>query len=271
MKKYLLISILAVVILGAGWFVRRELTPITYSNLTTEKALNQVVNALQYSGVSQQNIEVFEEQVKFTNDYLEELPGMQGDFTTIKGSVVKYDEYLAFNLFTKIKVPEDLNCRIAAWNLIKDVVEVENGTEEIEDTEEAALEYYPHTGFVGEDKANFGGLFKGISAGMLHTSRGYEKMIQDAWKQRGVVFEDSNRKLISCFAYNPDMKWIESVHAGVMLELEDEILFVEKWNLKAPFQVSRFKNERELKYYLKQRLANTFILNPTIMKNDELL
>ena len=53
-----------------------------------------------------------------------------------------------------------------------------------------------------------------------------------------------------------------------MIETEDGVIFIEKWNPKAPFQVSKFKNEKQLNYYLEQRLLNAFILNPTIMKNN---
>ena len=182
---------------------------------------------------------------------------------------MRYDEHQAFNLFIQAKLPEDLNCRVAAWNLIKDQVSVTPDDGELEYAEQCLLAYYPYTGFKEGDKEAFWGIFKGIPAQMIGTTKGYIKVIQEAWQERAVAFTESPRKLITCFSYSLDNKWLEAVHAGIMIEEAEGILFIEKWNPKAPFQVSRFKNERQLKYYLEQRLKASFVLQPIIMKNDQ--
>ncbi|MGL5329213.1 MAG: DUF4300 family protein [Peptostreptococcaceae bacterium] len=265
-------TILGVLLLLASVFlIRIAFTDITYSNLNNDDSLNKTVNYLQESGVKEENIEVLKKQVDFTNTFLSEYPDLQGDFKTQKGTYVKYDRDLAYNLFVKARTYDDVNCRIAAWNLIKDTVKVDPMPGDIEYTEESILEYNPMTGFKKGDKEQFWGVFKGIPAGLVNTTRGYSKVIKEEWDKRNLEFEDSNRKLVSCFMYNFEEKWLEAVHAGVMIEQDDQIVFIEKVNPKEPFQVSIFENEKELKFYLKQRLLSYLVVQPIIMVNDELM
>ena len=215
-----------------------------------------------------ENIDIFSQQVQFTNDYLKDLPTLQGDFITKRGTVVSYDESAAFNMFITVKLPEDLNCRIAAWNLVKDSINTTPLEGEIEYSEQNILEYYPYTGFEDGDESKFWSLFKGIETSGFKTKKSFVKVIQEEWKNRGVSFNESDVSLISCFTYASDNKWLEAVHTGVMINTDEGVVFIEKYNPKAPFQVSIFKSEKALKYYLEQRLLNAFILQPVIMKND---
>ena len=115
-------------------------------------------------------------------------------------------------------------------------------------------------------------MFKGIPAGMVNTTRGYSKAIKSEWENRNIEFENSNRKLVSCFMYDFQEKQLEAVHAGTMIEQDGKIIFVEKISPTEPFQVSEFKNEKELKYYLKKMmLFKWFVVQPVIMMNDELM
>lgn len=270
-RRILFFVLVPLLVLVAVIIAKRLITPITYSNMTTPDSLNYVVSVLQKAEIPEEQIDTFKNQVEFTNEYLNTLPGLQGDFTSKRGTVANYDENLAFNLFIGVKIPEDLNCRVAAWNLVKNNIQAPSLDGEMEYAEQNILEYYPHTGFVKDDKEKFFSVFKGIETSGLHTKKGYAKIIQNEWKDRGVRFINDNVSLISCFAYASDNKWLEAVHTGVMVHLNDEIIFIEKYNPKAPFQVSKFSSEKELKYYLEQRLLGAFILRPVIMKNDMLL
>ena len=177
--------------------------------------------------VSKESIDIFSKQVKFTNDFLKDLPELQEDFVSKKGTVVGYDENLAFNMFIKVKLPEDLNCRVAAWNLVKRNIDATPINEDIEYAEQNILEFYPDTGFVDGDKEKFWSVFKGIKSGGFNTKKGYAKIIQNEWKNRGVSFKNNDVSLISCFAYASDNKWLEAVHTGVMVNTEDGILIIE--------------------------------------------
>lgn len=271
-SKRIILLIVAILILFIAIIIgKRLLTPITYSNLAKSESLDYIVNVLEKKGISAEQVDTFKNQVEFTNGYLKELPDLQGDFISQRGTVVGYDENVTFNMFISVKLPEDLNCRVAAWNLIKQNIETTPMEGEIEYAEQNILDFYPYTGFTDGDKEQFWSLFKGIEAGRFNTEKGYANIIQNEWKNRGVHFYSDDVSLISCFAYASDNKWIEAVHAGVMINVEDGILFIEKYNPKAPFQVSKFNSEKQLKYYLEQRLLGAFILQPVIMKNDDLL
>lgn len=270
-KRIVLLIAAVFVFLAAVIIGKRLITPITYSNLATSESLDYVVNVLGASEVTAEQIGIFKDQVEFTNAYLKGLPGLQGDFTLKRGTVASYHDNLAFNMFVSVKLPEDLNCRVAAWNLIKHNIDATPLEGEIEYSEQNILDYYPYTGFIEGDKEKFWSVFKGIGAGGFNTKNGYANIIQEEWKNRGVQFEDNSVSLISCFAYASDNKWLEAVHTGVMINVEGGVVFIEKYNPKAPFQVSKFSSEKDLRYYLEQRLLGAFILQPVIMKNDTLL
>ncbi|MGL6104723.1 DUF4300 family protein [Romboutsia sp.] len=279
MKKpiKIIITTVAGLLLVAGVsLVRVSLTDITYSNLATEKALTATADNLEEAGLDKKNIDIFKKQVKYTNSYLSELPSLQGDFITKNGTFAKHDEYLSFNLFAKASreqgLREDVNCRVSAWNLMKDNITVNGDNGQIEYTEKDILEHNPNAGFEKGDKEQFWGVFNGIPAGMINTTRGYSKTIKSEWENRNLEIKDSDRKLVSCFMYNFQEKQLEAVHAGTMIEQDGKIIFVEKISPTDPFQVSEFKNEKELEYYLKKMmLFNWFVVQPVIMVNDELM
>ncbi|MGL5978876.1 MAG: DUF4300 family protein [Erysipelotrichaceae bacterium] len=267
LRGFGLVGLVLVLVVGA-FVTRRAISTITYSNLASPNALDEVVEVLREQGVSEKNLTTFTQQVNFTNEYLKTLPNLQGDFTTKRGAVSKYDGNLAFNLFAAVVLPEDMNCRIAAFNLLKDVIKADGIAGEIELAEEYILQSYPYVGFEEGDKEAFWGVFKGIETSGFQTTGSYVKTIQKAWQERGVSFEHESMSLISCFAYANDNKWLEAVHVGVKIETEEGLLFIEKINPKAPFQASKFKDDAELKYYLQQRMMDYFILQPIIMEND---
>ena len=113
-KRIVLLIAAVFVFLAAVIIGKRLITPITYSNLATSESLDYVVNVLGASEVTAEQIGIFKDQVEFTNAYLKDLPGLQGDFTLKQGTVASYHDNLAFNMFVSVKLPEDLNCRVAA-------------------------------------------------------------------------------------------------------------------------------------------------------------
>ena len=271
-RKKVLLYVAALAVLALAILIARSfLTTIEYSNLASSDSLAYVTQHLEEAGIPTDNIETFQNQVEFTNEYLATLPTLQGDFATKRGVVRSFDGDLAFNLFIPLILPEDMNCRVAAWNLMKHTIKATPIDEEIEPAEEQILEYYPYVGFEDGDKELFWSVFKGIETSSFNTTAGFAKIIEAEWDDRNVKFTSDNISLISCFSYAYDNKWLEAVHVGVMIALDEQVLFIEKINPKAPFQASLFDNENQLKYYLQQRMLRYFILQPVIMKNDSLL
>ena len=273
MKKTLKIVgviLLALVIIFGLWFLKFKMTSLTYSNMSDKKTLEYVSKELLDSGVPKENVDIFKNQVEDTNKVLGNFHSFKDGFTDIKGTIVNYDEVLAFDTFGKALIPFDVNCRVSAWNLMKDIIEVKPYTGNLEQFhfEDGIINYYENTGFTKEDAGNFFGLFEPVSSKILRTSGGHIKEIQKEWNKRGVKFEDSNRKLISCFAYDLADNTLKAQHVGVMIERENDILFVEKPMPTLPFQASIFKNKSELENHLKQRFIVRF-LPIILMENNE--
>ncbi|MEG2291004.1 MAG: DUF4300 family protein [Clostridium sp.] len=273
MKKVLKVLgaiLLVLAIIFGLWFLKFKMTSLTYSNMSDEKTLDYVSKELLDSGVPKENVDIFKKQVEDTNKVLGDFHSFKDGFTDIKGTIVNYDEVLSFDLFGKALIPFDVNCRVSAWNLMKDIIEVKPYTGDLEQFhfEEGIITTYENTGFTQDDAGNFFGLFEPVPSKLLRTPGGHIKEVQKEWNKRGVKFEDSNRKLISCFAYDPIDKDLKAQHVGMMIERENDILFVEKPMPNLPFQASIFKNKDELENHLKQRFIVRF-LPIILMENDK--
>lgn len=124
------------------------------------------------------------------------------------------------------------NRAIAAWNLVKDNIAAAPIDGEIEYSEQNILDYYPYTGFEGTDKSNFWSVFKGIEASGFHTKKGYAKIIQDEWKNRGVSFKENSVSLISCFSYASDNKWLWLLVKAKILLKRYRIISFRQYNMQ---------------------------------------
>lgn len=63
-------------------------------------------------------------------------------------------------------------------------------------------------------------------------------------------------------------------HTGVLVQMQDGLLFVEKYGPLFPFQATKFQNREALKNYLQNRpdlYGDETELKPIIMENDTFL
>ncbi|WP_279265823.1 DUF4300 family protein [Romboutsia sp. Marseille-P6047] len=87
--------------------------------------------------------------------------------------------------------------------------------------------------------------------------------------------DNENISMINVFLHSPEDSEVFVGHAGILLQIKNELLFIEKYAPTLPFQVSKFKNRLELKGYLMDRLDNDTSGNgsskPIIMENNNLI
>ncbi|MGL5541687.1 MAG: DUF4300 family protein [Erysipelotrichaceae bacterium] len=270
--KTLLVIFCVIGVIALGWFAKFQLTPITYSNLVDAPTQQEVLAILKEAGVPEENLQTFQTQIEQNIDFLKtDYPTFHPGFQTIKGTIVPYDEYLAWNLFSKAMQPADINCRFAAFNLMQDLITAPAFTKDREAFayENTIFEYNDATGMDQAEYDLFLGLFESIDARNVATNGQYQKHIQATFKERGVEFEESNRSLISVFMHDPTKKTLEAQHVGVMIEVEDKLYFVEKVMPTLPFQVSIFNSKKELKNHLQQRFLVRFLPRVIFMQNDQ--
>ncbi len=81
--------------------------------------------------------------------------------------------------------------------------------------------------------------------------------------------------MINVFLHSPEDKILFIGHSGILVEVKDGFLFIEKYGISLPYQVSKFKNKSQLKEYLMDRLdvnAPSYkAAKPIIMENDKVM
>lgn len=280
------ISLLCVVV-GAGTFLKGSIksndTKVTYSNLADEKTLNEVASLLEGTGVSKENTDIFKSQVKYTNDIIEGYPSLKDGFVTIKGTGVEYNSEVLFNYFANAMIEADFNCRIGAWPMINDIVNVEKPwtIEQVNKVtresggilgyEKDVIEVNEYAHMNENDLTKFWGLYESIPFENHTSIKESAKHIQDTLVKRGITFEGSKRSLISMYLYNPQERVFEVKHAGVLIERENDLMFVERVNPTSPYQAAIFENRGELKFHLDERFKEYGVPEAVIMENGEQL
>ncbi|HBF3455632.1 TPA: DUF4300 family protein, partial [Clostridioides difficile] len=64
-------------------------------------------------------------------------------------------------------------------------------------------------------------------------------------------------------------------HTGICIKTKNGILFLEKYGVTSPYQVTKFKNKEDVKNYMFNRLkmseGEIELPDPIIMENDKLM
>ena len=99
--------------------------------------------------------------------------------------------------------------------------------------------------------------------------------IQKDWQERKIAFAESEKcSLITVWFHD---RWSETEnelsigHAGVLLNCDDGLYFVEKLAFQEPYQVTKFQNREELQQYLLKKYDTAWgqdTAHPFVMEND---
>ena len=105
-----------------------------------------------------------------------------------------------------------------------------------------------------------------------------DKELQNAfsnkWKEYGIKINNEKVSLISLVIEDPDSKVLFVGHTGVLIHLEDKIMFIEKIAFEQPYQITLLNNMNELfdmfskrKEYFGGEKEN----GPFVYENDKLV
>lgn len=260
----------------------KESIKLTYSNLLDDETQTEIKKVLIDKGIKKSTSEYF---IKLINNY-NEISDMKNLYTSNKGFTsinvqqVPYDEaHLAekwdYNNINYI----DFNCRLTSFILFKDYIKSDSlfkGDDINLIFDIDVIENNPMSKLTNEDKNKFINLNAQIDTTNTEDTKIHIKNIQNEWKNRKISFIDnSSISMINVFLHSPEDKILFIGHSGILVEVKDGFLFIEKYGISLPYQVSKFKDKSQLKEYLMDRLdvnaPGYKAAKPIIMENDKVM
>lgn len=255
---------------------------LVYSNLIDGKTQDKIKKILIENKIDKKQADYFIELVKDYNEKsdIKSLNTSKDGFETISKQQVPYDEVYLGDVWDYDKLNYmDFNCRLTAFTLFKDFVKSKSefkgdDTNLIFDID--SIENNPISKFSKEDIKKFINLYSDIK---VENTQDIEKLSQSIikeWENRKISFVDNPTvSMINVFLHAPEDSNVFVGHAGVLVKADDGLLFIEKYGPSLPYQVSKFKDKKELKEYLMDRLdtntADNGAAKPIIMENSNLM
>lgn len=261
------------------------LTEIKYSNLVDKISQEEVKKALIEAGVRPEKINAFFESVELFNQTVGEVGMVQQGFLTSNELKPTYDEAtIATQWNAKYPNFAGHNCRITSFNLFSDFIKIENP--QLKNTgnlfiDKDALENIPKKFFSDTEMNHFLSFFSQIPTIESKNVSEHVEIVKKDWQKKGISFIHGNDKskasLISVFIHsffdeNDNNLFIG--HIGVLVPLNNELLFIEKLAFEEPYQVTKLKNRTALNDLLMNRYDNEWgqpNAKPFIFENDSLL
>ena len=251
---------------------------VVFSNLQDEASRKLAAQLLEISS-SQEQASVFFSHVDQINRFLEPQELADG-FEEVPISLPKYDPY-DIQARWETEFPDFLgyNCRITAFSLFRDLISLPaeaSGTADYIMMDLLALEADPSAIPDEAGQAAFQALYTGIETENTKDISVHLANLQNAWKERGISFQDSDASLISVVLHDQlDGDRLFIGHTGILYEAgEEELYFLEKVAFQEPYQLVKISNRSELSDYLMAKYDVDFnqpTAAPFILENDQLI
>lgn len=256
---------------------------LVYSNFIDDESKIIFKDTLKHANIDQRHIDaairlindynehmtVFKETDK---DYMEksDLFAFQNGFTTTENSYINYgDYYFQMKKWYNGRGYEDAYCRTLAFLLMQDRIQIVSPLEE--DNWGVANEddflYGDYTTLTTNPLINLDSDKYPTYFTLFHPVLNVDKkddfaqQIQNQWEKFGVSFDKGTSSLVTIWSAieNESDVTIEHSHTGVLIEDADDLLFIEKTNPLAPYQITKFSSTQQLKQYLIDTLTAYFV------------
>ena len=224
-----------------------------YSNLADAASQQEVAQVLESSGISQSSVQQLMQWAASYNGILSGYTPQQG-FVQLPAEGVDYSTALMDDGAADYSYQQCLNCRITAFHLLKEqITTAKTGSDQdlwlMFDME--ALDTLPQLQLTQQQRADFTTVFSQVSvSGKLEQ---HIQAIEEAWKERNIQIGPEGVSLVCVYLHDPEWNSRFVGHAGVLVQTEDGLLFVEKYSALDPFQATKFASRKELKSYLLAR------------------
>lgn len=257
-RIYTAFLVLLIVLPLAGYAAEKTV----YTNLADKESRADVKKLLLSSGIGDKEAEAFLACVGRTADAFQSLELAGNEWRSLGAAGI--DPYAFQDAWDK-RFPDFLgyNCRITSFTLLKNHIEVENRIQEPSTLlafDIAALQNAPEKLFDEQETAAFQTLFADISAEKTADSAVHIKQIQAYYQKQGISFSEGPR-LVTVYLHDedpgePGRYYVFPGHAGVLIDSENGLYFVEKLAFQLPYQVTRFEDRAQLIAYLKAAYAS---------------
>lgn len=249
---------------------------IEYSNLVDSKTQEEVKAKLLEAGVSEVSINTFLEWVNDFNNRVGTVKAFKDGFTVANISSIDYgDVILEPNKLQNGDLQIDANCRVTAYLLFKDFVEVGAYTDKYDNYlmfDMEAINNDPKYKDIKESKDKFVALFDPVLVDAGTDDKEHIERIQEEWKKRNINFKNDDKiSLITLFLHDQYENKRFVGHTGVLIQDGDGLLFVEKYAPESPYQCTKFNAEQEVVDYLLSRediYGDDTEGKPIVMKNN---
>lgn len=256
---------------------------LVYSNLIDDESKIMLEKALAKSKIDQHHIK---DAIRLVNDYNEhmtvfkevdkdymqesDLFAFQSGFTTTEDSYINYGNYyFQMKKWYNDRDYDDAYCRTLAFLLMQDAIQVESPLEEdnwgVSNEDDflygdySSMTTNPLINLNVDKYPTYFTLFHPVFN--VDKKDDFAQQIQNQWDKFGVSFEKGASSLVTIWSViqNENDMTIENSHAGILIEEEDELLFIEKTNPLAPYQMTKFSSKEQLKQYLIDTLTAYFV------------
>lgn len=255
---------------------------ISFSNIIEKKDVDLLSTLFKESNISQKNGDKILSSIKDYNDIIGvDLLNKDG-IIDLSSAIPKYDDIKIDEMWLK---KNDMfigyNCRITAFQLMKDFITVEDISKSNESSifmDLDALNYSKDNYFSKDEMNRFKAIYSTIETTSSKDFNEQFKIQKDYWDSIGVKFNENNKmSLISVYLHNHFSENENELiigHTGILFNTEDGYIFFEKLSFQLPYQMIRFNSKKELKQYLMSSYdidTTGECSKPFILENNHLL
>lgn len=251
-KRSTLIMVIVFIALLCGCiFV--SINTFEYTNLVDDASQDYVRSMLEDAGVSQENVDVF---FQLVNEFYQDPYSntVESGFQKALIPIFSYEGTDAIQ-HLEFQPNNSLTCRMAAFILLRDIItfphNIENGLE-LEEKDPKSREVLSDD----LDLLHYDLLFFDLTNQTIHSSAEMSTALVEYWKTAGIIFP-SGSKINIMMAYGSNGDLIQNFHTAVVIQGDQEIWLLEKYDPIYPYQLSYFSGEKQLVNYMKLRLTES--------------
>lgn len=251
---------------------------VIFSNLTSQEDQAELSKDLGKAGIKESYIEDY---MNYVHLYNETAPkSVLNGWNTL--DKVNYDAY-EINEVWEQKYPDFVGvcCRTAAFTLLRDDILVNNTDFQKTSMESLAFdsiafEEMPVQYMTDENLTAYENFYAPIPTSTSTDKEVQKKVLEQALKDRGIQFENSNLKFIGLVDHDTSDEsnpFLMIGHAAVIYEKNGSVYLLEKLAFQEPYQWIKFPSEEEIiKYFESKYNLDTTgnMAEPIYMINDKL-
>ena len=251
---------------------------VTISNLTSEEDQTALSKDLEKAGIKESYIKDYIDYVRVYNETAPKSV-LDGWNTLDK---VNYDPYEIADVWVQ-EYPDFVGvcCRMASFTLLRDDILVNNT--DFEKTSMGSLtfdnysfEMMPTKYMTDENLKAFENFYAPIPTSTSTDKEVQKKVLEQALKERGIQFKNSNLKFIGMVGHDTvdeSNPFLFIGHAGVIYEKNGSVYLLEKLAFQEPYQWIEFPSVEEIIKYFEAKFnldTTGNMAEPIYMINDRL-